>query len=565
MLRTLAAALGLAVLLTWPAALHPWSVLIGDPEIDVWNHAWGYWFVAESLASGQLPYDTTLLGAPDGGVLYFIDMAGALAALPLTWIAGPAVGYNVVLIARVAMAGFAARLLARELTGPGVHTWFAGVAYATTPFLLCELTNGISEVCAVQWVPLTLWAAARALRLQTPKAWVLFGLTQGLTVSVTFYYGLLTGILTFLLVAGSLGGRWFRRREQLPARWWLGPLLAGLSGLVLMAPAVLAFKASVGDPRALIQRATTMTMDLFAHNAVDPRVFFAPGGFQSVDLKAIYDEPFVHTAYLRWVALLLAGMGVWWRRRLAGWAALAVVSMVCALGTFLWWDGAWLTVGSGMQLSLPFYWLLQVLPQISITHPLRLSVGAQAIVAVLAAGGLAGLAATVRTRMGDRGVTGLITVACLLVALEGMFGSAARWPIPTSSAQIPAAYTHASDGMVLDLPAEAGRGMETSRYFWHQTGHGRPIPYTPDARAGSVRDRDAFRTFLGRAQGTGIMTEQPRAPDAQTAAYLRRAYDVIVLHPELEEKAGLDGAYRRALTEGLGPPVERDGLLVWEL
>ena len=50
-------------------------------------------------------------------MLYFIDTPGALVGLPLTWIGGPALGYNGVLIGRVAMAGLAAQLFARELAG----------------------------------------------------------------------------------------------------------------------------------------------------------------------------------------------------------------------------------------------------------------------------------------------------------------------------------------------------------------------------------------------------------------------------------------------------------------
>ena len=85
---------GLAVVITWPIAANPTSLLLGDPGIDVWNHAWGYWFVAQALAEGTLPYHTDLVGGPAGGVLYFIDTPGALVGLPLTWLGGPALGIS---------------------------------------------------------------------------------------------------------------------------------------------------------------------------------------------------------------------------------------------------------------------------------------------------------------------------------------------------------------------------------------------------------------------------------------------------------------------------------------
>ena len=46
---------GLAVLLTWPVAATPSAVLIGHPDVDVWNHAWGYWYVATELGSLSIP------------------------------------------------------------------------------------------------------------------------------------------------------------------------------------------------------------------------------------------------------------------------------------------------------------------------------------------------------------------------------------------------------------------------------------------------------------------------------------------------------------------------------
>ena len=100
----------------WPVSVSPKDMLIGDPEIDVWNHAWGFWYVYKQLITGNGLIHTDLVGAPAGGSLYFIDTPGALAALPITAVFGPAVAYNVVLILRVALAGLAGQMLASELS-----------------------------------------------------------------------------------------------------------------------------------------------------------------------------------------------------------------------------------------------------------------------------------------------------------------------------------------------------------------------------------------------------------------------------------------------------------------
>jgi hypothetical protein len=548
-----------------PGIFQPSSQLLGDPRIDVWNHAWGYWFVADSIANGQLPYSTDLVGGPDGGVLYFIDTPGALLALPITWIFGPAMAYNLILLGRMAMAGLAAQMLCEELSEPGPHSWLAGAAYATTPFVLCELANGISEVCATQWLPLTLWAALRAIDRGRKRDWALLGLFQGITSVTTFYYGLTSALLVAALVGFHLVRRLMEDREQAIATL-RGGGIAALCGLVLVLPHWLIFRASLADPGALIKRSGELNLQLMAHNAVDPRVYFMPGDFQSVDLATVYGEPFIHTAYLRWSVLLLLGLAlVWGSRRLRGWSLLALFSMILGLGPYLWWGGQWFTVGE-MKFSLPFEWLRQLAPELAITHPLRLSLGAQAIGCALAGAGL-GVLLRKLSLEGQRARVAVGGLALLCMA-EGLFASSATWPVPTSDARVSQALTDAPDGMVLELPAEVGTTMETSVYFWHQTAHERPIPYTPDVRMGSARDTKTFQAFQRQSDSRDPMLgiqEHPIAPDAATAAHIRETYGMIVLHPDFEQRAGLVPSYVDALSPVFGPPEEVDGMKIWRL
>ncbi len=107
--------------------------LIGHPDVDVWNHAWGLWWWADSVANGELPWRTPLLAHPGGGVLWFADPLGALFSLPVTLLFGPAVAWNLLLITRIAWAGFHARRFAAVLGAPGPHTVVAGVAFAASP------------------------------------------------------------------------------------------------------------------------------------------------------------------------------------------------------------------------------------------------------------------------------------------------------------------------------------------------------------------------------------------------------------------------------------------------
>ena len=563
--RALAWELGLwllfAALLLAPTSFTPFTALIGDPRIDVWNHAWGYWFVAEQLLRGELPYHTTLVGGPDGGVLYFIDTPGAVAALPITLIFGPAAAYNLTLLMRVALSGFAARRLAAELGGDGPHTIIAGLAYASTPFLLCELANGISEVCATQWLAFTLWMAARAFRSGERRDWLFLGLFQGITSVTTFYYGLCSAalVLSAALVWRLSVARREGWRALVPLTLLKNGLVSSLAGILLILPHWLVFRASLSDPRALILRDPRMNLQLMEHNAVDPRVFVTPGDFQSVNLAELYGEPFVHTGYLRLSVLALAILGAVKISRLRPWLGLALWSLVLGLGPFLWWGGDWVKLGENL-LSLPFDWIRRVLPQVAITHPLRLSLGAQALFAALAAGGVHALI----TRWPNHQRL-VLALSAVIVLGEGLFGSAARWPIPSADATLPAIYEDAGEGMVLELPVEVGTGMLTSRYFWSQTKHHQPIPFTPDVRMGSTRDSRLVRALAGDPRQGGVMKDNPSPLSADAIQHIRGRYSLIVLNLELEREAGIEGRYAPVLTTAFGAPLRDGERLLWRL
>ena len=525
----------------------PRGGLTGHPDVDVWNHAWGLWWVAHQLAEGHLPWHTTLVGAPGGGVLYFIDPLGALVTTPITWAFGPQVAYEVLLVGRVALAGAAAQALAEEAFGEGAHGWFAGVAYATTPLLLCELHNGITEVAAVWWTPAVLWAALRAWRGGGARVHLGLGLLLGLSVWGNFYYGLVHVLAVGAWWAAGLllglrgGGAGLRARA-------LGLALAAGMCAAVAAPCAWALRASVQSEEALVSRPVGLNRELAHHNAVDPRNYLVPGDFWSVDLPRRYGEAFRHTGQLRVSVWVLAAVGVLRSpRRRAGWAALALGSLVLGLGPQLFWTGRFPTWG-GAPAALPFAWLQALVPGLAITHPQRLSIVAQAVVCVLAASALVG--------RGPRWVAGLAALA----AAETALGSLACWPLVESPATVPALYHEIADDpdvrAVLDLPGDSGTTMATSRYFWYQTVHHKPVPYKPDARGHDTGDPVTFARLPSR------FVPAPAPFDEASLTALRATYGWVVVHPGLGPDADAQAAVFEA---ALGPPEARDGLLVWRV
>lgn len=541
-----------AILVTWPVALHPAATLIGDARIDVWNHAWGFWYVAESLAAGEWPTWTPLAGGPGGGALYFIDTPGAVIWAPVTWLAGPAVAYNLALMMRVFLSGVAGQLLYEEIEGVDAGRWISGLACATLPFLLCELHNGISEVASLHWVAGSLWAAARVGRRGKPQDWALLGLMGGLATAWSFYQGLSAALAVAVYLLLRQAQLLWRERRLLPGAL-MGVPLAAVVGGALAAPVWMVFKASLDAKDALISRSLSLHVALLEHNAVDPRIYLLPGRFQSVDLMGVYGEPFLHTAYLRVTVVLLVCVAVIWRPRLRIWAAVCASSLVLGLGTYLWWGDSFLTFAGGWKLSMPFGWLVRMLPQIAITHPLRLSLPGQILACVLAGQG----AVWVMSRFAHARWPALLFGVLLIV--ESFWGSLAVWPIPSSPSAVPPSLAQLKDtqGMVLNLPVEVGTSMLTSRYFWWQTLHERPIPFVPDVRLGSAKD-----PFLHH--WSGVMEETPRPLGGALKRKMLARYGAVVLHPEWSELAGTH-AYERILRDALGEPIAQDGLLIWVL
>ncbi|MEC8423232.1 MAG: hypothetical protein VX000_05605, partial [Myxococcota bacterium] len=88
------AAVGLALLMAAPVLPDPTTRALGHAGNDVWNHVWGFWFVFESLAAGELPVRSELLAWPHGGSLWFIDAFNAVLTAPIQAIAGPVAAYN---------------------------------------------------------------------------------------------------------------------------------------------------------------------------------------------------------------------------------------------------------------------------------------------------------------------------------------------------------------------------------------------------------------------------------------------------------------------------------------
>lgn len=476
--------LGLGALLAAPALRDPTRWALGHPETDTYNHLWGYWHVVGQLSQGRSPLDAPGLGWPGGGRLYFIDMLGALLTAPAQLLLGPVFAYNLGLALNVALAGLGAYLLARHLRYPLAAALFAGLAYATTPHLLGQIYDGISETAGIGWLPLCVLSTLRWREQPSVRSGALAGATLAMASLASFYYGLFSG-----LFVGALLLDWMVARPRALARpgVWRSGLAFAATLLVLAGPALWLFNQSLGAPDALVTRDEGfVSLTLTGHNMVDLLSFFRPGRTYSPDLRERFDEALIVVVYVGWTLLLAAGAALLRartrpaeREALRPWLVGALISFVLSLGPYLYVAGSYASLPGDRPLPLPFLALLSSLPIFSrISHAFRFAVPLGLCVSMLAAG-------WVRTRRRP----GLVAAALSGIwLLELALLSPAVLPLPVSDTQrIPpnGEFAHkmagpyppdASDCAQLDLPASL-QVLARSQYAWQQRWHALRIPY----------------------------------------------------------------------------------------
>ncbi|MDP2314222.1 MAG: hypothetical protein Q8P41_15065 [Pseudomonadota bacterium] len=559
-----------AVVVTWPLALDPGGALSGHPGNDVWNHIWGYWWVADELGKGHLPLRTDLQHFPQSSRLFFIDTFGAVLTLPLQWIAGPVVALNVVVIGCFWAAGMSAWALARhvraELFGAGPDAdrdaLVAAVAYATAPHLVAQAYNGISETLFAFGLPLATLGVLRLLDRPTTWNALLAAGAMALCTLANWYYGLfaIVGSAILLVVFAAT------RRERI--RWGALPRTLALAGIVTgaaVAPVLAGFASTLDGPDAIVQRDPEFVWtSLVTHNITDVVSAFVPGKVYSPDLKALHGEELLIVTYLGWTLLVLAGAGLLrmrrWRDR-APWLVWIGVFGLLMLGPYLYVAGEYVTV-TDRRIPLPFLAMFESLPLFErISHPFRFVMGVQLGLGVLAAVGLGALPRPARY------------VAIVLLAAEALLASPAPWPLPRSDARIPESVAVlAADpvpGAVLDLPISVPN-LERAVYLYWQTGHGRPSPYALNEPLPGVLDRSHLARALLVAEAGRLDRLPPMVGELDLVvagrALARLGVRWVVMHeslypPERREQTLI------LLRAALGPETQTtgDGRHLWLL
>ena len=545
-------------LLLWPLPRVGGSELLAAPGYEAASHVWGLW--AAWTLKQPLVLRTDLLAWPDGVSLVLVD------PIHLPWfglghaLVGPALGFNLVLVGGLLVAGLAGALLAREVDAPVA---VGAVAAMATPPLLAAPGAGLTEDLGVGWVGLQLALLLRAKRTGRARDALLAALALGACAWAGPYNALLAAAVD-LPVAGAW--LWKAGRAGTPLRGALRQLATvGLGGVLLAAPVAWAILAQ----RAPDQPGSAARAGLPAPDVGPDR--FRGGLMYGVDLL----DPWLpaaltggvpqvsHTGYLGIVALLAAGLALARQRRLWPWLAGAAGMLLLALGPHLSLAGRPLQL-DGQPLLGPAGLLTLALPALGrITRWYRAAAVAGLLLAPLVAVAVRG-----RPRAAALLVAGLLLDSLLLAPLP--------WPLPSTplphanawaalsaaapaglSAAAPTGLSTAPAGPVLELPLATSGAPAPGQ--WRDAGplaqtlHGRPLGGAMMGLPPSTAARDAQR----RVQ---TLLRTGRLDAADQRALRRDGFALLALRTTY---LPLSPAAMSALDRCLGRPlVETDGLRI---
>ena len=533
-LPVLLAALGSAVFL-WPAG----DGLLGNPFAETHNHLW---FFARTLLGfrGNAPvgWEVPLMDPPN------------LAWFALGWQISPAVAWNAVAVANVALACLGGWVLGKTVSGSRSGAFVGMAAVGWSPFLSGVIDFGVTEAYPLGFYALHVAMMERLRRMreegeadsgpggESPHA---LALSAGVTLGVFALSGWYNA--AFALVATPVLA-WRARSRSL--------IIVGGSALVLVLPRFLDLlphldvwagrAAALSDPTPIRywQHQERYGIDLLR---------FLPSTDTFTPSVSVYLGTILS------VLSCLAGRSGW------RWLAMALPLWLLALGHWLRVGGG--VVGGESPLLMPAGWLVNQFEHARfVTHWYRAAGPATVLLAAAAAIGAARL-----ERRVPAGVLGPLLAVVVLV--DGLAFSSTPWPRVASP--LPVAPELGLDGPVLDLPVDDNRtpperfGSRRPYWMWQVT-HQQSVAENYEG-ADSVLRKSGEARALQAACG-GLPVSRPGAldsgitdPNSDSVSLFALGFRWVVVHEQLAPAGCVDAVEARFGA----PTVQNSGAVGWRI
>jgi hypothetical protein len=471
--RVLALCLLLAVIHTWPLALHPARYSRNDnadTQLNEWILAW----VAHQLPRDPAHLFEANIFYPAHDALAFSEplIVPALMGAPLAWLgASPVLVYNLVLLAGFALTAFVTCVLVREWTDSIVAGLVAGSLFAFNTHTLTRLAH--VQAIHIYGLPLALLAIDRILRDGSWRAaWLLVGALA--LLAYTSGYLLVFALVMLPIAVLVRAPEWWPRARRVATACAIATALSALAIL----PIVLPYR------RAALEQHMTRPIEVVRDFSAVPSAYLATAGrLHGATWSGRFLDASIQPLFPGFAILVLAGVAI----------ALAIRRGAAAPSVQRWRVVMLVAIGvAGVVLSLgtntPVYrWAFAVFPPIrSLRAAARF--GNLFLLSVAVLGGIG--VSLVRRRWLAMALLVVVNLESLeapiayqpFTGIPGVYAQIAREPGRVIVAEVPF-WTRA--GVFQNAPYELG-----------STAHWRPLMngysgYTPDSY-----DRYAERFWL---------------------------------------------------------------------
>lgn len=338
----------------------------GDQSFFAWSLAW--W--PDAIEHLRNPLLTKLIYAPEGFNLAWATVipGPALAAAPVTLLAGPIVAYNLLALLALPLNGLGAFLLCREVTGRALPALVGGGVFAFSSYGLAETVNHLN-LALVFCLPLAAWVALRHARGALTDRGAVLRLAALVVVQFAIFTEVLATAALFGLAAVALFRVW---------RTGVVALVAMAAGALVVSPYLY---VAFAHPNPLQQGTGPLRYPMDLANLWTPtRVTEIGADRYAAQAARMVGGITEQTGYFgAGLLTLVVVFAVVFRRERIGWALPVFFAgvLVCALGKHITlhgderWRGPWL--------------LLSKLPLLHLALPSRFTVYAWLALAVMCA------------------------------------------------------------------------------------------------------------------------------------------------------------------------------------
>ena len=497
---------GLTLILTYPVGWRMMTAVPGVPNWDNLPHVWYLWWGKEAILDLGVWLDQIKL------IFYPLDVRHAMLALhpylpfvslPFTVLRGALFAYNLAFLLSFSLSGLTGYLLCRHLTRNIGAALVGGLIFAFYPNRVGHALAGHILWMTNYFLPLYVLSLLILLKRPSVKRAIWHGIVTAL-LALANPMDIVHGLVPILVIIG--GGKIWRQFKRRAGS--AGQLKQAIGLLVFANMLALLIYLPFAWP-AITQN--KQFLDAGGHDilSADLLAFILPSPYHPLlqetqqatvasllgidELRAMGDA----LAYLGLVALTLAALALWRRRRAAQlWLGLTLLCAILAMGSYL-------KIGNQVQaLALPYLWL-SALPLYEWSRtPIRFDATAMLGIAILAAIGTAWLIepkAPPFPKSRRYNLSGLRYLVVTLISALILVEYLVVFPFPTEAPAISAYYyalaKEPTEGAILEIPPR-----EVERYaLYYQTIHEHPLANGGEISrypAGTAELRRFYHQFL---------------------------------------------------------------------